>query len=66
MLAMEIWNEAGQMAADALRRPSWASPTSMPTPRSGRLAGTRRALGNALIVIGRMIAADSRPKTHRA
>jgi hypothetical protein len=63
MLAMEIWNEAGDMAADALRRPSWASPTGAPQPRISRLAGVRRVCGHALIGLGRVIAAEHRPST---
>ena len=66
MFAMEIWNSAAEMEADALRRPSWASPDGAPARRSGRMAGARRTVGNALIGLGRLIAAEKYPATHRA
>ena len=58
MLAMEIWNEAGQMEADALSRPSWASPSGVSAPRSGRVTAMRRTAGHALIGLGRLVAAE--------
>jgi hypothetical protein len=58
MLAMEIWNEAGELEANALRRPSWANPTRTPTRPTRRLSRVRRTVGRALIGLGRAIVAE--------
>jgi hypothetical protein len=60
---MEIWNEAGEIEANALRSPSWASPTGSPSRRNPRFARLRRVTGHALIGLGRSIAAERRTST---
>jgi len=52
----DLWYEAGEIEAQALRRSSWAKPTTrLPYPRRG--GGPRRFVGRALVGLGRRIAA---------
>lgn len=53
---------AGEMEANALGRPSWTKlhEPSGSAPAERRPSAPRRALGRALIRIGRAIAAESR------
>jgi hypothetical protein len=63
MMHMDIWNAAGEMEADALRRPSWVTPTRVPGPRTDHVARVRRVLGRALIDLGRIVAAEQPTNT---
>lgn len=63
MMHMEIWNVAGEIEAEALRRPSWATPTRVSAPRTHHVARFRRALGRALIGLGRVVAAEQPTNT---
>jgi hypothetical protein len=61
MLLNDIYYEAGEIEARALRRPSLAKPYAAKAPAVSR--GPRRLLGHALIGLGRLIAAESSPST---
>jgi hypothetical protein len=57
MLLTDIYYQAGEIEARAVRRPSWArphDPARSGTPRRS----PRRVVGRALIGLGRLIAAD--------
>ena len=59
MRLTDIWYAAGEMEANAVGRPSWTK-LHEPSGSVQRRAGApRRALGRALIRIGRAIAAES-------
>ena len=60
MLLNDIYYEAGEIEANAVRRPSWARPHNPVTADSAR-RGPRRLVGRALINLGRAIAAEPRP-----
>ena len=56
MLLNDIYYEAGEIEARALRGPSLAKPYAAKAPTVSR--GPRRLLGHALIGLGRLIAAE--------
>jgi hypothetical protein len=60
MLLTDVYYEAGRIEAEALRRPSWARPHGPAQAGMGR-RGPRRVLGQALINLGQIIAADPPP-----
>ncbi|MEA2677522.1 MAG: hypothetical protein QOJ81_1663 [Chloroflexota bacterium] len=60
MLLNDIYYEAGEIEASALRKPSWAKPYTATTAARKR-RGPRAILGHALMNLGRVIAAE--PKT---
>ena len=60
MLPSNIYQEASDMEARALSRPSWAKPYDA-TAATKPARGPRRMLGHALIGLGRLIAAESAP-----
>lgn len=60
MLLNDVYYEAGEIEANAVRRPSWAWPHNPRTAEAGR-RGPRRLVGRALINLGRAIAAEPHP-----
>ena len=60
MLLTDIYYEAGEIEAKAVRGPSWARPHNPVAANSPR-RGPRRLLGRALINLGRAIAAEPAP-----
>jgi hypothetical protein len=62
MLLTDIYYEAGEIEARALRRPSCKTPHD-PTPPGAAGRAPRRLIGRALIGLGRIIAAEPSPAT---
>jgi hypothetical protein len=60
MLLTDIYYEAGEIEAKAVRRPSWARPHD-PAGANSQRRGPRRLVGRALINLGRAIAAEPAP-----
>ena len=60
MLLTDIYYEAGEIEAKALRGPSWARPHN-PVVATAQSRGPRRLVGRALISLGRAIAAEPAP-----
>ncbi len=57
MLLTDIYYEAGEIEAKAVRGPSWARPHG-PAVATNQRRGPRRLVGRALINLGRAIAAE--------
>jgi hypothetical protein len=64
MLLNDIYYEAGEIEARALRGPSWAKLQDASEPAARRTP--RRLLGHALIGLGRLIAAEPTAAAARA
>jgi hypothetical protein len=60
MLLTDIYYEAGEMEAKAVRGPSWARPHN-PAGATSQRRGPRRLVGQALINLGRAISAEPAP-----
>ena len=60
MLLNDIYYEAGEIEANSIGKPSWAHPYNPVTAKSQR-RGPRRLVGQALINLGRAIAAEPIP-----
>ena len=57
MLLTDIYYQAGEIEARAVRGPSWARPHN-PVAATSQRRGPRRLVGRALINLGRAIAAE--------
>jgi hypothetical protein len=57
MLLNDIYYQAGEIEARALRRPSWASLHDSAAPIA-HAKGPRQLVGHALMGLGRLIAAE--------
>ena len=60
MLLTDIYYEAGEIEARAVRGPSWARPYN-PSAVANHRRGPRGTVGRALINLGRAIAAERAP-----
>ena len=60
MLLTDIYYQAGEIEAKAVRDPSWARPYN-PAAAANQRRGPRRLVGRALINLGRAIAAEPAP-----
>lgn len=58
MMLTDIYYAAGEIEARAVRGPSWARLSGPVADSSTRRGGARRALGNGLVALGRLIAAE--------
>jgi hypothetical protein len=61
MLLTDIYYQAGEIEARAVRDPSWARPHNPAAAAANQRRGPRRLLGRALINLGRAIAAEPAP-----